>query len=97
MLNPKSNKVLVKKGEKAVYNVCTSDKECYTALIGGNAAGQLLPIMIVYKYERIPARIAELFPDEFIIGKSESGWMTSETFCSYVVNHFYNWLLKNKI
>ena len=87
LLNPKFNKVLVKKCEKVVYNVCTSDKEYYTALICGNAAGQLLPTMIVYKYERIPARIAELFPDEFIIGKSESGWMSSETFYSYVINN----------
>lgn len=46
-LSPKIGKVLVRKGEKAVYNICGSDKECYTALIGGNAAGQLLPTMVV--------------------------------------------------
>jgi len=37
--SPKSSKVLVRKGEKAVYNVCGNDKECYTSLIAGNAAG----------------------------------------------------------
>lgn len=97
LMSPNNGKVLVKKGNKAVYNVCQSDKECYTVSIGGNAAGQLLPPMVVYNYERIPANVAKNFPDDFIIGKSDSGWMTSDTFYSYVVNHLYPWCVKKNI
>jgi len=97
LLSPKVDKIIVKKGSKNVYNTCNSDKECYTALIGGSAAGTLLPPMIIYNYERIPKAIVSNFPSEFVIGKSESGWMTSDVFYSYVVNHFYTWCVKEKI
>ncbi|XP_020298407.1 uncharacterized protein LOC109862703 isoform X2 [Pseudomyrmex gracilis] len=97
MLCAKSGRVLVSKGIKSVYNVCKSDKECYTALIGGNAAGTLLPPMILYSYERIPKTIANNFPNSFIIGKSDTGWMTSSTFYSYIVNHFHPWCIKENI
>ena len=96
-LSPKSDKVLVRKGEKAVYTVVGSDKEYYTALIGGNAAGELLPTMVIYNNERIPPLVSEHFPDDFVIGKSESGWMTTETFYMYIVYHFYTWCVKNEI
>ncbi|XP_014206269.1 uncharacterized protein LOC106637824 [Copidosoma floridanum] len=97
MLCPKTDKVLTERGNKNVYNVCKNDKECYTALIGGSAAGQLIPPMIINNYDRIPKVIAEHFPSDFILGKSESGWMTSETFYSYVVNQFYPWCVRNNI
>lgn len=88
LLSPKTKKVLVRKGEKAVYSVCNNEKECYTALIAGHAAGQLPPIMVVYNYERIPSLVAKNFPNEFVIGKSETGWMTSETFYMYIATLF---------
>lgn len=47
-LNPKGNKVLAAKDEKSVYQQVNSDeKECFTVLLGGNAAGQVLPPMVV--------------------------------------------------
>lgn len=97
LLAPKGDKVLVKRGEKAAYNLCNNDKECYTALIAANAAGQMPPPMIVYNYERIPFSITEHFPKGYVIGKSESGWMTKETFFSYIANHFHPWCVKNNI
>ena len=97
LLTPKTEKYLVRRGQKAVYNVCKSDKECYTALMGGNAAGQLLPTMIVFKNQRISSDISRKFPQDFVIGKNESGWMTSEIFHLYITNHFYNWCLNNNI
>ena len=75
--------------KKAVYSVCDNEKECYTALIAGNAAGQLPPIMVVYNYERIPSLVAKNFPNDFASGKGETGWMTGETFYMYIANTFY--------
>lgn len=96
-LSPKHGKVLVHKGEKAIYNICGSDKECYTALIAGNAAGQLCAPMVIYDYERIPASIANNFPIECRIGKSDTGWIQSETFYGYIANHLQPWCVENNI
>ncbi len=61
------------KGEKSVYSLCKSDEECYTALIGENAAGQLLPKMILFNNQRISAQISNNFPEDFVVGKNDSG------------------------
>lgn len=48
-LSPKGEKVLVKKGDKAVYNFIHNDnKECLTVLFTANAAGTLAPPMILF-------------------------------------------------
>lgn len=48
-LNPKCNSVLATKGDKTVYNIVGNDeKECLTTLICGNAAGQMLPPMVLF-------------------------------------------------
>lgn len=36
-------------------------------------------------------------PDDWIIGTSDSYWMTAETFFEYVNNNFLPWLIKKKI
>lgn len=97
-LCPKGDRVLVRKSSKMVYNfVNNDDKECLTALIGGNAAGNLMPSMVVYSYQRVPEVISKFFPKTWAIGRSENGWMTSETFYEYIANIFHPWLLKNNI
>lgn len=43
-LSPEVGKVIAKKGVKTVYNISKNcDKQCTTVLMGGNAAGQLVP------------------------------------------------------
>lgn len=97
-LSPKGERVLVKKGKKTVYTFTrNSDKECLTVLFMANANGQLPPPMIVFPYERIPYSISQSMPDGWAIGKSDSGWMTAQTFYEYIVNVFHPWLLRNKI
>lgn len=97
-LNPKGSKVLAQKGDKTVYQQVNSDeKECLTVLVTGNAAGDLAPPMILFRYERIPREISESIPGCWGIGKSETGWMTGETFYEYISNVFYPWLLKSGI
>lgn len=79
-LSPKGNRVLTKKGTKTVYDRAGDEKECLTVLVTGNACGQLAPPMIMYAYERIPKHIVLQVPCGWGIGKSDSGWMTSESF-----------------
>lgn len=97
-LSPKDNKVLVRKGEKAVYNFVNNDeKECITTLIMCNAEGDLPPPMVVFSYKRIPHKIVEKVPRTWGIGHTDSGWMTGESFFEYITNIFYKWLRENDI
>lgn len=98
LLAPKAGKVLVKVTDKTAYNFINNDeKECLTTLFCGNAAGQLAPPMVMFNYVRIPANIAKKMPKSWGIGRSESGWMTSETFYEYIANVFHPWLVNNKV
>ena len=97
-LAPKGEKVLVRKGEKAVYLfTCNDEKECLTCLIGSNALGQLMPPMVVFKYERLPSAIINELPNNWAFGRTDSGWMTSESFFEYIANIFYPWLINQNI
>lgn len=97
-LMPKGKKVLVQKGSKTVYNrIANDEKECLTTLVTANAAGMLAPPMVVFPYERLPGTISMLMPDGWSIGKSETGWMTSQTFYEYVANVMHPWIVKNQI
>lgn len=51
----------------------------------------------MFKYKRLPSEIVQRAPDNWSIGKSDSGWMTSETFYEYMTNIFYPWCLQNEI
>lgn len=97
-LVPKGDKVLARRGCKAVYKVVAGDdKESLTVLFTVSAAGIMLPPLILYWYERIPLKIAQSTPTDWLIGTTERGWMTAEAFYNYIKDGFYPWLLKNKI
>lgn len=97
-LNPKPGKVLAQKGSKNIYTSAgTDEKENITVLLTANAAGQLAPPMIVYRFVRIPQNIAVAMPSEWAIGKSENGWMTQEIFFEYICNIFLPWVKKENI
>ncbi|KAI4463191.1 tc5 transposase dna-binding domain [Holotrichia oblita] len=51
---------------------------------GSNANGVLAPPMVMYPYDRIPKHIVMRVPNGWGIGKSDSGWMTSESFFGYM-------------
>ena len=69
-LCPKGERVLVKKGDKAVYNFTQNDeKERLMVLFMTNAVGTLVPPMIIFPYERIPYSISQSVP---LVGVSES-------------------------
>lgn len=81
-----------------MYQQVNSDeKECYTVLLGGNAAGDVLPPMVIFKYERIPRELSMSVPESWGIGRSDSGWMTMESFYEYMSNIFHKWLNDNNI
>lgn len=97
-LSPKEKKVLVRKGDKAVYSFSSNDdKECVTVLVAGSASGKIPPPMVLFAYKRIPKNIVNGTPKEWGLGISDNGWMTGETFYEYVSNVFYPWVISNGI
>lgn len=44
------------------------EKECLTVVITANAAGDVAPPMIVFRYERIPKELALSVPESWGIG-----------------------------
>lgn len=63
----------------------------------GNAAGVLVPPLVMFPYKRLPAAICDKIPNDWSIGISENGWMKSESFYEYMTNVLYKWCLENKI
>ena len=73
------------------------EKECITTLFMYNAAGVMAPPMVLFWYKRLHKHLTANMPGDWGYGSSEKGWMTAETFYSYIANIFYPWLLKNNI
>lgn len=97
-LSPKGEKVIVRKGEKAIYSVINNDeKECVTTLLMCNAAGDIPPPLVMFAYKRLPNYIATKVPPDWALGRSDNGWMTGESFFEYISNIFFEWLKNNNV
>lgn len=95
---PKTGKLLGPKHYKDFYVISSGpEKESMTVLCNFAASGLIVPPMIIVPYKRIPRDVAFSIPDSYFIGRSDSGWMVSETFYEYITNCFHPWLLENKI
>ena len=62
-----------------------------------NANGDIVYPGIIYPYVKVPDGIASSVPDDFFMGKSESGWMKAEVFYEYVANGSIPWVREHKI
>lgn len=93
-LVPKRYKALCSDAENTYLVTSNSEKDCYTALFGSTAAGDLTPPMILYPGKRISRDMVENVPDGWSIGVSDEGWQTSKTFYEYIANDLYQWLQK---
>ena len=88
-----------------MYNVNVgNDKETIKVLLLLSASGEVVTpiyryeyIPPVYPYNRLPPEIIRSVPESWVIGKSDSGWIKSETFYEYMANGLNKWLHKNNI
>ena len=98
MLVPKDNAVITRKGAKSVYQIVAgNEKACLTVLFTVAASGVMCPPMILFDLKTTPKKnVLNEIPEGWGVGHSERGWMTSETFYSYIVNIFYKWLIDNE-
>lgn len=79
-------KVLSRKGCKQVKRKCgNSGKENYTVLLCANAKGVIAPPFLLFpKNKNITQAFSHNMPSDWAIGRSEKGWMTSETYYEYI-------------
>lgn len=97
-LSPKTGKVLAPKGYKNVYVVKKgNEKDNITVLIVMTASGQIAPPLVVYPYKRPPKAVADNMPPDWVLGKSETGWMRADTFFEYMSNDFNDWLTEQNV
>lgn len=99
MLNPKTEKVIVKRGSISVYKILDGDeKDSLTVLYTGSAAGEMPPPYILYYYKsRVPSNIVKRIPDDWSYCCTESGWMNGDSFFTFIKDIFHPWLIKKKI
>ncbi|VEN39721.1 unnamed protein product, partial [Callosobruchus maculatus] len=97
-LCPKTGKVLAPRGWKNLYQIKSgSGKEQITVLIVVSANGEICPPLVVFPYIRPPKALVNNMPDNWILAKSETGWMRSDVFFEFVCNDFNKWLDTNNI
>ena len=99
-LSPSVGKVLALRGEKNVFEERSLKyKTNITVLDCVCADGSIPPPMIIYPRKRINPMMAEKFPFgyNFTVGKSEKGYITSETLYEYLCNDFNDWLTEQHI
>uniref|UniRef100_A0A2S2Q4Q0 DDE-1 domain-containing protein n=1 Tax=Sipha flava TaxID=143950 RepID=A0A2S2Q4Q0_9HEMI len=96
-LAPKGELIIGERGRNVYDEHTNSNKENVTTLFGTNALGKWAPPLTIFKYERIPAALVKSAPSGWGIGKSETGWMTSETFFEYMANMFLPFLNEENI
>ncbi|KAF0688765.1 Uncharacterized protein FWK35_00038508, partial [Aphis craccivora] len=95
---PVSGKLLCPKKMPDFYEICgDSEKECITVLCTFSADGYKFPPMIMFPYKRIPKLIASTLPENYVIGRSDSGWMVSPAFFEYIANSLYHNLVQRQV
>lgn len=57
----------------------------------------MLPPLIIFKAKRLPNQIETIIPSTWRADKSDSGWMNTETFYSYITEVFYPWITDKSI
>ncbi|XP_072377807.1 uncharacterized protein [Diabrotica undecimpunctata] len=94
----KSGKVLGPKGYKNLYEITRGNtKENLTVLVTICADGRVCPPVVVFPYVKPPRALVEAMPKNWILGKSESGWMRTDIFFEFVANAFNKWLEQETI
>nr|CAI5846043.1 unnamed protein product [Callosobruchus analis] len=97
-LCPKTGKVLAPRGWRNLYQVKSgNNKELLTVLILFSANGAICLRLVVFPYVRPPKALVNNMPENWILAKSDSGWMRSDIFYEFVCNEFNKWLDTNNI
>ena len=87
-LDYKQPKRIALKGMKKVHGLSTGNKSQITIVGCGNAAGQTLPPMVIFKGERFNHEWSVGEVPDTLYGMSENGWIDQELFFYWFGNIF---------
>ena len=82
-------RVLTDRGAKNVYRVSPDTREQITVLGCASANGELQKPFVLYPGQRPTFNFEGLDPDDFDVGVSPNGWISSDTFFAWLSNLFY--------
>lgn len=95
---PKNGQVIAPRGYRNVYKVVKgNEKETITVLAFISASGDILPPCVVFPYVRPPKDVMNSIPDEWFLGKSDSGGMKADIFYDYISKGLNKWLEDNQV
>ena len=88
--DPGCKTVIVSRGHRRVQCIMEHSKQSTSVMFSGNAAGEYLPTMIVYKNASCTTYSGwtESGPKDAIYDATESGWFDSRTFCRWFFEIF---------
>lgn len=95
---PNTGKVIAPRGYKNVYKIVKGkEKEAITVLLFMSASGRCLPPCVVFPYVRPPKDVVNSMPAQWLLGKSETGWMKADIFYDYIVKGLDKWVEEQNI
>lgn len=86
-LDPDPPKVIANRGAKHPTTVSSGEKSQITVLARCNAAGYVLPPMVVFDRKSLKKKMATGVPGT-LYGLSQKGWMDAELFDTWFTHHF---------
>ena len=81
--DPGRKKCLMKRGTKYPERILNHSKACTSLMFCGSAAGQLLPMYVVYKAKNVYQGWMERGPENARYSCTTSGWFDGETFTDW--------------
>ena len=94
--DPRLKKVYVAKGKRDAYlKNATEGKACYSVLVCGSAAGEVMPPFTVFKGKNLYKQWMNGGPKGATYGCSPSGWMTDDNFEAWLKTQFVK-VVQNK-
>ena len=87
-LDHKPPKVVVPKGTKKVHCRTSGNKPQITVLACANAAGSVIPPMVIFEGKRLNAEWTKGEVPNTLYGMSDKGWTDMELFKHWMTDHF---------
>ena len=96
-LDPKAPYVVTKKGTKKVRYRSTGKKGQITVVACGSATGQIIPLTVIFESKRVNNAWTRNELPGMSYGCSDSGWITTELFESWLCNHFLKHAVSDRL
>ncbi|CAG5009206.1 unnamed protein product [Parnassius apollo] len=89
--NPGNSKCIFKRGVKYPERVLNSTKGAISIMFSGTAAGEILPVYVVYKADNLYSEWIQGGPRHTRYNHTKSGWFDSQTFEDYFKRIVLDW------